>query len=89
MMLGNQFLMLHFLRFLLKFKALIEILRRGVELENRDERFDVIIEDPTDPMEGCPCYQLYTKYFYELVKSIIEECSLLMYKITIKLLKLL
>ena len=71
MMLDNELLKLHFfilLRFLLKFKALIEILRRMVEVENIDgERFDVIIGDLADPMEGGPCYQLYTKYFYKLV----------------------
>lgn len=38
-----------------------------VELESRDERFDVIIGDLADPVEGGPCYQLYTKSFYELV----------------------
>ena len=72
-MLGNRFLMLHFLklffillRFLLKFKALIKNFRPRAELENRDERFHVIIGDLTDPMEGGPCYQLYTKSFYEL-----------------------
>ena len=74
MMLNNEFLKLHFfilLRFLLKFKALIEILRRRAEVENRDdERFDVIIGDLTDPTEGGPCYQLYTKYFYKLVLNI-------------------
>jgi len=37
------------------------------ELENRDERFDVIVGDLADPVEGGPCYQLYTKSFYELV----------------------
>ena len=66
----NKFLMLHFLelysillRFLLKFKALIKILRRGVNLDNRDERFDVIIGDLTDAMEGGPCYQIVHKIF--------------------------
>ena len=74
MILGNKFLMLHFLklyfillRFLLKFKALIEILWHEDELENIDEQFNVIIGDLADPMEGVPCYQLYTKSFYELV----------------------
>ena len=58
MMLDNEFLMLHFfilLRFLLKFKDLIEIIRRKAEVENRDDkRFDVIIGDLADPMEGGP-----------------------------------
>ena len=74
MMLGNEFLMFHFLklffiliRFLLKFKALIEILRHKAKLENIDERFDVIIGDLIDPMEGGPCYQSYTKDLCDLV----------------------
>lgn len=37
------------------------------ELENRSESFDVIVGDLADPIEGGPCYQLYTKSFYELV----------------------
>ena len=53
--------------FLLKFKALMEILRCMVDLKKRDERFDIIIGDLTDPMEGGIFYQLYTKYFYEIV----------------------
>lgn len=35
------------------------------ELERRDEHYDVIIGDLADPIEGGPCYQLYTKSFYE------------------------
>lgn len=35
------------------------------ELESRKECFDVIIGDLADPIEGGPCYQLYTKTFYE------------------------
>ncbi|XP_068647395.1 thermospermine synthase ACAULIS5-like [Aristolochia californica] len=37
------------------------------ELENREGRFDVIIGDLADPIEGGPCYQLYTKSFYEFI----------------------
>ncbi|KVH93598.1 Spermidine/spermine synthase family [Cynara cardunculus var. scolymus] len=36
------------------------------ELEKREDRYDVIIGDLADPIEGGPCYQLYTKTFYEL-----------------------
>ncbi|KAM7462774.1 hypothetical protein LguiA_030895 [Lonicera macranthoides] len=37
------------------------------ELERREEgSYDVIIGDLADPIEGGPCYQLYTKSFYEL-----------------------
>ncbi|XP_055830803.1 thermospermine synthase ACAULIS5-like [Solanum dulcamara] len=35
------------------------------ELEKREEKFDVIVGDLADPVEGGPCYQLYTKSFYE------------------------
>ncbi|KAM7259440.1 hypothetical protein ACFE04_015181 [Oxalis oulophora] len=38
-----------------------------VELENRKECFDVIIGDLADPIEGGPCYKLYTKSFYETI----------------------
>ncbi|PIA43157.1 hypothetical protein AQUCO_02000530v1 [Aquilegia coerulea] len=35
------------------------------ELEKREEKYDLIIGDLADPVEGGPCYQLYTKSFYE------------------------
>lgn len=35
------------------------------ELESREEGSDVIIGDLADPIEGGPCYKLYTKSFYE------------------------
>ncbi|XP_044498533.1 thermospermine synthase ACAULIS5-like [Mangifera indica] len=35
------------------------------ELESRKESYDVIIGDLADPIEGGPCYKLYTKSFYE------------------------
>ncbi|GJM98676.1 hypothetical protein PR202_ga15705 [Eleusine coracana subsp. coracana] len=35
------------------------------ELEKSKEKFDVIVGDLSDPVEGGPCYQLYTKSFYE------------------------
>eukprot|EP00268_Persea_americana_P043410 TRINITY_DN4362_c0_g1_i2.p1 TRINITY_DN4362_c0_g1~~TRINITY_DN4362_c0_g1_i2.p1 ORF type:complete len:332 (+),score=47.70 TRINITY_DN4362_c0_g1_i2:169-1164(+) len=38
-----------------------------IELERREEKFDVIVGDLADPVEGGPCYQLYTKSFYEKV----------------------
>ncbi|KAJ1442855.1 Spermidine/spermine synthase [Sesbania bispinosa] len=37
------------------------------ELEKRKEKFDVIVGDLADPLEDGPCYQLYTKSFYEKV----------------------
>lgn len=39
----------------------------GLELKERKEKFDIIVGDLADPVEGGPCYQLYTKSFYELV----------------------
>ncbi|CAL5206223.1 unnamed protein product [Lathyrus oleraceus] len=37
------------------------------ELEKRNEKYDVIVGDLADPLEDGPCYQLYTKDFYENV----------------------
>ncbi|XP_057546425.1 thermospermine synthase ACAULIS5-like [Amaranthus tricolor] len=37
------------------------------ELQSRVEKYDVIIGDLADPLEGGPCYKLYTKSFYENV----------------------
>ncbi|TKY74864.1 Thermospermine synthase ACAULIS5 [Spatholobus suberectus] len=37
------------------------------ELEKRREKFDIIVGDLADPVEGGPCYQLYTKSFYEKI----------------------
>ncbi|XP_061374890.1 thermospermine synthase ACAULIS5-like [Gastrolobium bilobum] len=37
------------------------------ELEKRKEKFDMIVGDLADPVEGGPCYQLYTKSFYEKI----------------------
>lgn len=38
-----------------------------VGLEERKEKFDIIVGDLADPVEGGPCYQLYTKSFYEQI----------------------
>eukprot|EP01062_Namystynia_karyoxenos_P019567 TRINITY_DN17369_c0_g1_i1.p1 TRINITY_DN17369_c0_g1~~TRINITY_DN17369_c0_g1_i1.p1 ORF type:complete len:317 (+),score=140.75 TRINITY_DN17369_c0_g1_i1:95-1045(+) len=40
-----------------------------VQLERATEKFDVIIMDLDDPLEGGPCYWLYCKEFYEMCKS--------------------
>lgn len=37
------------------------------QLEQAPGKFDVIIGDLADPVEGGPCYQLYTQEFYETV----------------------
>jgi len=38
-------------------------------LEKSPTNFDVIIMDLDDPLEGGPCYQLYTTEFYRMVKA--------------------
>lgn len=38
---------------------------KRAELEKREEKFDIIVGDLADPVEGGPCYQLYTKSFYQ------------------------
>ncbi|XP_052208795.1 thermospermine synthase ACAULIS5 [Diospyros lotus] len=44
------------------------------ELEERKEKFDIIVGDLADPVEGGPCYQLYTKSFYQnILKSKLNE----------------
>lgn len=47
----------------------LHILDAKKVLEDTAEPFDVIIMDLDDPLEGGPCYQLYTKEFYTMVKS--------------------
>ncbi|KAI4377012.1 hypothetical protein MLD38_014709 [Melastoma candidum] len=37
------------------------------ELEMTEDKFDIIVGDLADPVEGGPCYQLYTKSFYQNV----------------------
>jgi thermospermine synthase len=38
-------------------------------IEKSDMKFDVIIMDLDDPLEGGPCYQLYTVEFYKMLKD--------------------
>jgi len=38
-------------------------------IERSDLKFDVIIMDLDDPLEGGPCYQLYTTEFYTMLKT--------------------
>jgi thermospermine synthase len=46
-------------------------------LEDSDEKFDVILMDLDDPLEGGPCYQLYTKEFYAMCRSKLTENGVL------------
>ncbi|XP_047342692.1 thermospermine synthase ACAULIS5 [Impatiens glandulifera] len=40
------------------------------ELEERKDKYDIIVGDLADPVEGGPCYQLYSKSFYaQILKS--------------------
>lgn len=43
------------------------VYNQRVGLEERKEKFDIIVGDLADPVEGGPCYQLYTKSFYEKI----------------------
>ncbi|XP_050382406.1 thermospermine synthase ACAULIS5-like isoform X2 [Argentina anserina] len=44
------------------------------ELEKTEEKFDVIVGDVPDPIEGGPCNNLYTKNFYEqVIKSHLKD----------------
>ncbi len=42
-------------------------------LEETEEKFDVIIMDLPEPIEGGPAYLLYTRRFYEMVYSKLSE----------------
>ena len=42
-------------------------IHKRAELEERKEKFDIIVGDLADPVEGGPCYQLYTKSFYQQI----------------------
>jgi Spermidine synthase len=44
-------------------------------LRRTDERFDAIIVDATDPIEGGPSRLLYTLEFYELARSRLREAG--------------
>lgn len=52
------------------------------ELERQKEKFDIIIMDLDDPLEGGPCFFLYCQEFYEFCKSklnpggiLVTQCS--------------
>lgn len=38
-------------------------------LERSDTKYDILIMDLDDPLEGGPCYQLYTTEFYAMLKT--------------------
>ena len=42
-------------------------------VENTKEKFDVIIADISDPVEGGPALNIYTKDFYQLVYNSLDE----------------
>ncbi|XP_066394395.1 thermospermine synthase ACAULIS5-like [Miscanthus floridulus] len=43
------------------------------ELEKSKEKFDVIVGDLADPVEGGPCYQLYTTLNNSVHQSLLNE----------------
>ncbi|MSQ33261.1 MAG: polyamine aminopropyltransferase [Dehalococcoidia bacterium] len=45
-------------------------------LEQTPERYDVIILDISDPLEGGPAYRLFTREFYQLVAERLEPSGL-------------
>lgn len=50
-----------------RFKLIIDDAKKVLE-ESPDGSYDVIIMDLADPLEGGPCYQLYTVEFFEMCK---------------------
>lgn len=42
-------------------------------LSETREKFDVILCDLSDPMEGAPAFELFTKEFYEKVRGVLHE----------------
>ncbi len=46
-------------------------------LENTKEKFDLIVIDITEPMEGGPSYLLFTKEFYQLVNGRLTDDGLI------------
>ena len=42
-------------------------------LENTDERFDVILSDVPEPVEGGPAMKLFTRQYFELLKNHLTE----------------
>lgn len=55
-----------------------------VELEERKEKFDVIVGDLADPVEGGPCYKLYTKSFYNhILKPKLNDNGIFVTQVTL------
>ena len=57
-------------------KLVIGDAKAGLESE-ADESFDVIIMDLSDPLDGGPCYQLYTTEFYGMAKRKLAKGGIL------------
>lgn len=58
---GKHFHSQNFVSHCAAFESLSFWLLSRVELERSTEKFDIIIGDLADPVEGGPCYKLYTK----------------------------
>ncbi len=63
-----------------RLKVVIDDGRRYVE--RCKEKFDVVILDLTDPLEGGPSYLLYTVEFYTMVKNVLNDDGLMVTQAT-------
>ena len=57
-------------------KLVIGDAKKGLE-DYPEGSFDVIVMDLSDPLDGGPCYQLYTTSFYETAKSKLKPNGIL------------
>ena len=55
-----------------RFSLIIGDGRKFVESLSGRPVYDVVIVDATDPLEGGPAYLLYTKEFYEAIRSVLK-----------------
>ena len=60
-----------------RFSLIIGDGRKFVEALSGRPTYDVVIVDATDPLAGTPSYLLYTKEFYELVRSVLKPGGLM------------
>ena len=60
-----------------RFSLLVGDGRRFLEALSGRQVYDVVIVDATDPLRGGPSYLLYTREFYEIVKSVLKPGGLM------------
>jgi len=51
-------------------------------LEDKEDEFDIIIVDVTDPLEGGPSYKLYTLEFYRLAEKALKKDGIIVTQAT-------